>query len=115
VFYANQHFWPEKAAFPGMRAVKSQGVSGCGKQFVSYTGLPKPDSAYSRWMILPLESANWDAGDRGLVCIAYSASTAHPNGYPVTGTIKGAGGSQQLPALLRIGPGWFGVVGWPTV
>jgi hypothetical protein len=90
VFYANHSFWGMGGSFPGKPAVENDAPGVCEKQFTSYTGLPGPDYRYSWTQVLPIDGASWDAGYRGLVCIAYSANSGHPNGFPVTGTIKGA-------------------------
>jgi hypothetical protein len=91
VFYASQAFFALNfGPFPGTSAVENDVAGLCDRQLISYTGLPNPDFTYSWTQVLPIDSASWDAGYRGLVCIAYSANSVYPNGFPVTGTIKGA-------------------------
>jgi hypothetical protein len=99
VFHANSHFWADNAPFPGTSAVNAQAAAVCEKQLAFYTGVPGPDPTYSFRMILPVNSADWDAGNRWLACIAFAPTSDYPDGSPVTGSIMVPGYSLQLPAL----------------
>jgi Septum formation len=88
VFFADNNFWPKNSIFPGSSAITKDGNAACDKAFQSYVGIGYQKSVYTWTNIIP-DASTWPAGDRGLHCIAYHATSTHPAGVPMTGSIRG--------------------------
>lgn len=89
VFFASDSYWPANATYPGTQAVLNQGSAACASQFTRYVGVLPANSVYNWTYIAPYPASDWQAGDRELACIAYKWMPGHPNGVPMTGSIRG--------------------------
>jgi hypothetical protein len=88
VFFAG-NAWPQSMAYPGDDKVDSQSQARCDAAFLKYDGTAYPDSMYNYDYIDP-DNTTWPADDRWLVCVAYDATSAQPDGAPVNYSIKGS-------------------------
>ena len=84
VFFAG-NAWPEsQTAYPGDKAVLAQAYKRCLTAFSMYDGIDPTDSAFTATYTHPDDAADWAAGDRLVVCVAYRP------GVPVNYSIKGS-------------------------
>jgi len=88
VFYANNYFWSKGRSFPGNNTIKADAITECDSAFQSYVGITYSKSLYTWTDIVP-DATTWPGGDRGLHCVAYYATSAHPAGVIMHGSIKG--------------------------
>ncbi len=70
-------------AFPGAEAIVEQADEACTAEFERYVGIDYASSIYFASYFSPSEES-WEAGDRTIVCYAYS-----PDG-PLEGSVRGA-------------------------
>jgi serine/threonine protein kinase len=89
VFFANMNYWPQQEAFPGYQSLVNQGIAQCNDEQTAYTGITYSQSIYKYHDIGPYTATDWQSGSRGLVCVAYYPTTAHPHGAVLTASIKG--------------------------
>jgi serine/threonine protein kinase len=89
VFYANDSFF-KNGSYPGDTTISDQGKAQCSSAFESYVGIAYSKSRYTSVNVVP-DVNTWPDGERGLHCVAYFPSSAHPSGTPIQGTIKGTG------------------------
>jgi hypothetical protein len=88
VFFAG-NAWPQSMAYPGDDKVSSRAEARCDAAFLKYDGTDNPDSMFTYDYIDP-DNTTWPADDRWLVCVAYDATSAQPDGAPVNYSIKGS-------------------------
>jgi hypothetical protein len=69
--------------FPGPDSIGSSSEGICAPQFEPFVGLVDADSAYTYSYYYPTEDS-WGAGDREVLCIAYSDDLSK-----ITGSLKG--------------------------
>jgi hypothetical protein len=89
VFFAGDA-WPESRAYPGDNAINNQAADRCNAAFAAYDGATSDNSAFSYDFVDPYGGDDWAAGDRWLVCVAYSPTAQDPGGAPVDYSIKGS-------------------------
>ena len=90
--YFSANYWPTAMAFPGEATIAPQARTECGKAFQAYNGLPAVVSMYSFNPYFPQNRADWDSGDRQLLCTAYLLTNQYPTGEPLNGSMKGIDG-----------------------
>jgi tetratricopeptide (TPR) repeat protein len=88
VFYVA--YWPHKLSYPGTKAVNSESDTACSKAFGGYVNILLANSSFSIIEIVPEPSSSWASGDRTLVCLAYRATSGHPDGSPLYRSIEGS-------------------------
>jgi len=69
--------------FPGDDAIVTSAEEICAPEFTTFVGVADADSAYTYSYYYPTE-ASWGAGDREILCVAYSDDLSQ-----ITGSVKG--------------------------
>jgi len=90
--YFSANYWPTAMAFPGQATIAPQARTECGKAFQAYDGIPPGVSVYSFNPYFPQNRADWNSGDRLLLCTAYVLASQYPTGEPLNGSMKGIDG-----------------------
>jgi hypothetical protein len=86
VFAVVTHPAPPGEAFPGVDPLLQFAANSClGQLFSEYIGVPRGQSQFTEFEIVPEQEA-WDDGRRGLVCAVDNADRS-----PLTSSVRGSG------------------------
>jgi len=92
VFFAG-NAWPQSLACPGADAIAREANTFCSTAFAVYDGddVEIQDSIFMTISYVPSGGNDWAAGDRRLVCVAFSPNDQGTALAPMVGSFKGTG------------------------